>query len=58
HSIEAFTIYSLFIGFLLGHLQNTHHEIIYHFGSNPLLNKLRNKHTKPKSSERVMRSFE
>ncbi|KAF6148839.1 hypothetical protein GIB67_014210, partial [Kingdonia uniflora] len=31
---EVFNIHSLFIGFPLAHPQNTHHEIIYRFGSN------------------------
>ncbi|KAF6146633.1 hypothetical protein GIB67_008919, partial [Kingdonia uniflora] len=45
YSIEAFNVYSLFIGFPLGHLQNMHHKIIHCFGSNPLQNELRNKQT-------------
>ncbi|KAF6142335.1 hypothetical protein GIB67_023360, partial [Kingdonia uniflora] len=55
---KAFNIHSLFIGFSLGHLRNTHHEIIYRFRSNLLQNEFRNKQTEPKSFERVMRSLE
>ncbi|KAF6154597.1 hypothetical protein GIB67_022332, partial [Kingdonia uniflora] len=58
HSTEASNIHSIFIGFPLGHLQNTHHEIIHRFGSNTLQNELRNNQTESKSLERVMRSFE
>ncbi|KAF6165863.1 hypothetical protein GIB67_012760, partial [Kingdonia uniflora] len=56
--IEAFNIHSLFIGFPLGHLQNTDHEIIHRFGSNHIQSKLINKQTEPISFERVIRSFE
>ncbi|KAF6146973.1 hypothetical protein GIB67_036692, partial [Kingdonia uniflora] len=58
HSTKAFNIHSLFIGFSLGHLRNTHHEIIHRFRSNPLQNEFRNKQIELKSFERVMRSFE
>ncbi|KAF6141802.1 hypothetical protein GIB67_027980, partial [Kingdonia uniflora] len=47
----AFNIHYLFIDFPLGHLQNTYHEIIHQFGSNPLQNELRNKQTEPFSLE-------
>ncbi|KAF6159487.1 hypothetical protein GIB67_032258, partial [Kingdonia uniflora] len=34
YSTEAFNIHYLFIGFPLGHLRSTYHEIIHRFGLN------------------------
>ncbi|KAF6159067.1 hypothetical protein GIB67_032684, partial [Kingdonia uniflora] len=48
----------IFIGFPLGYLRSTHHEIIHRFGLNPIRNELRNKQIEPFSFERVIRSFE
>ncbi|KAF6171579.1 hypothetical protein GIB67_018103, partial [Kingdonia uniflora] len=52
HSTEAFNIHSLFIGFPLGHLRNTHHVIIHRFGSNPLQTNLKTiKQSQSRSNE-------